>query len=606
MRVLSAFRPYRHLVRPVLPQLLVAVFFGMVYSVASGFGIPFMAQKVLPALFPGAGPRPDMVLVNFPKWIDRAPIVVAADKVWIFVLILPLVFVVRSLAQFFKDYLMNSAGMRVLESLRIEVFRKLQALHLDFFRKIPAGDISQRMSGDTAIVRYALIDVIGELITQPFMLVSSFGYVAYAAYTTPGLGRFALSLLIVPATVLPIRLIGKKLQKRARQMLAEGGAMNAMLVESIQAPREIRAYNLQKREVDRYRERTGRFLRLQIKLVKYEKALSPVIECFAVVSIFAAIWQVVRLNSTVKTEDIVAIVGALYFCYNPVKLLGGVNNRLKQAAEALSRLEEIIAAPIEVADPAEPVPMGEITGEIRFENVGFTYPAGGKIFDDLSIAIRPGEVVALVGPSGAGKTTFANLVPRFYDATSGRVLIDGMDVRTVSQNDLRAHIALVSQETILFDDTVAANLRIGKPDATDAELREASRKAGALVFIESLPLGFETRVGERGGLLSGGQRQRISIARAFLKNVPVLILDEATSALDSETEAQIQVSLEELVKGKTVLIIAHRFSTIRFATRILVFDKDGAGVVADGTHDHLIETSPLYRSLYERQKFGGE
>ena len=602
--MLSAFRPYRHLVRPVIPQLVWAVFFGLIYAVSSGFGIPFVTKQILPVLFPGDGPRRDLVLLNFPEWMHRDPLQLDQSHAATFVLLLPLVFLIRSLAQFLKDYYMNAAGMRVLEDLRVAVFEKLQALHLDFFRRIPAGDIAQRMSGDTAIVRYALIDVIGDLVTQPLLLISALGYVVYAACTTPGLERFVFSLLIVPATVLPIRLIGKKLQKRARQMLAEGGTMNAMLVESIQAPREIRAYNLQDREVARYRERTSIFLRLQLKLVKYEKSLSPFIEFLASLSIALAIWQVAGNGSKIGTNDITAVVGALYFCYSPVKLLGSVNNRLKQAGEALARLEAILEAPIEIADPATPAPMPEPRGEIVFEHVAFGYPAGETIFDDVDVRIRPGEIVALVGPSGSGKTTFANLVPRFYDTSSGRVRVDGAEVRDVAQAELRRRIALVSQEPILFDDTVAANLRIGKPDASDAEVREAARKAGAAAFIDALPQGFDTRVGERGGLLSGGQRQRLAIARAFLKDAPILILDEATSALDSETEAQVQTSLEALSHGKTVLIIAHRFSTIRFATRILVFDKDRRGIAADGTHDELMTVSPLYRSLYERQQFG--
>lgn len=602
--MLSAFKPYRHLIRPVLPHLIGAILLGVVYSAATGLGIPIMIRKVLPVLF-GEGKKSDLVLVKFPAFLDMHDWTVSAPHVFTFaVLLLPITFFIRAVSQFGKDYLMNYAGMKTLESLRLEVFRKLQKLHLDFFRTIPAGDISQRMAGDTAIVRYALIDVIGDLVTQPFTLIFALSVVIFSCLSQEGMWQFMVSLLIVPAAVLPIRYVNKNLAKRARQMLAEGGVMNAMLVESIQAPREIRAYNLQEREINRYAQRSAIFLKLQMKLVKYEKSLSPTIEFIAAASISLAIWSVVRAGVAIKTEDIISLVGALYFCYDPVKRLGAIGNRLKQAEAALARLDEIIKAPVEVADPAKPVPVGDIAGSVRFENVGFAYPSGGVVFEKLSIDIRPGEVVALVGASGAGKTTFANLVPRFYDATSGRVLVGGLDVRDVAQNDLRAHIALVSQETILFDDTIAANLRIGKPDATDAELREAARKAGALAFIEASPEGFATRVGERGGLLSGGQRQRLSIARAFLKNAPILILDEATSALDSETEAQIQSSLEELARGKTVLIIAHRFSTIRFATRILVFDKEAKGVGADGTHETLMESSSVYRALYERQKFG--
>lgn len=591
--------------RPVRGHIIGALLCGVVYATASGFGLPFIIDKVLPVLF-AEGARPNLVIAKFPEWtgLDSWTIP-AAHVMTVALLLLPVVFIIRGVSQFGKDYLLNYAGLRVLESLRLKVFERIQAMHLDFFRKISSGDLSSRMNNDTAQVRMALVDVLGDLLVQPLTLVASIGYVIFKALQTPGMGGFLLALLVVPLSVLPIRLIGKKLHKRAKQTLTQAGDMNAILIESLQAPREIRAYGLQQREIGRYREQTGRSLHLQMKQVKYLKLLSPVVEMIAACGITFAVYEASRVN--ISLSAVTALVTALYLSYEPVKKLGAVSNRLKQSRAALERLEEILHAPLEVADPAEPTPMPTGRRAITFDAVRFGYPeSNDKIFDNLSLRIAPGEIVALVGPSGSGKTTFANLVPRFYDTTSGRVLVDDVDVRTVAQTELRSRIALVSQESILFNDTIAANLRIGKPDATDAELREAARKAGALAFIENFPEGFETRVGERGGLVSGGQRQRLSIARAFLKNAPILILDEATSALDSETEAQIQQSLEELVKGKTVLIIAHRFSTIRFATRILVFDKAARGVAADGTHESLINTSPLYRTLWERQKFGDE
>ncbi len=602
-RVLSDFRPYRHLMRPVRGHIIGALLCGVVYAAATGFGLPFMIKKVLPVLF-ADGVHPDLTLAKFPEWTHFAPWTIPAAQVMtVAVLLLPVVFIIRGFSQFGKDYLLNYAGLRVLESLRLTVFERIQALHLDFFRKISSGDLSSRMNNDTAQVRTALVDVLGDLLVQPLTLAAAIGYVIVDASGTPGMGGFLLALLVVPLSVLPIRLIGKKLHKRSRESLDQAGDMNSILIESLQAPREIRAYGLQQREIGRYQEQTGRSLYLQMKQVKYGKLLSPVIEMIAACGITFAVYEAAQVK--ISLAAVTALVTALYMSYDPVKKLGAVSNRLKQSKAALERLEEVLNAPIEVADPATPEPMPPARGEIAFDGVHFAYPeSNDKVFAGICLRIAPGEVVALVGPSGSGKSTFANLVPRFYDATSGRVLVDGADVRTVAQAGLRSRIALVSQEPILFNDTIAANLRLGKPDATDAELRDAARKAGAVAFIGSFPDGFETRVGERGGLLSGGQRQRLAIARAFLKNAPILILDEATSALDAETEAQIQIALEALVKGKTVLIIAHRFSTIRFATRILVFDKAAHGVSADGTHAELLETSPLYRQLWDRQNLG--
>ena len=263
------------------------------------------------------------------------------------------------------------------------------------------------------------------------------------------------------------------------------------------------------------------------------------------------------------------------------------------------RLEEIIHAPIEVADPAEPKQLGTVRGEVVFENVNFAYDPEEPVLKNISFTVKPGETVALVGPSGAGKSTVVNLLPRFYDVIDGGIRVDGTDVRELLQHELRQNIAVVSQEPILFSDTIYNNLLLGKPDATREEVEDALKRAAAYDFVMSLEEGWDTQVGERGGRLSGGQRQRIAIARAFLKNAPILILDEATSALDSESEGEIQDALEELVKGRTTFMIAHRFSSIRTATRILVF-KAGE-IVADGPHEKVYAESALYRELYDRQ-----
>ena len=609
--MLNILRNNTHLVRPVRSRILGALVCGAVFAALSGFGLPFMVKKVLPVLFAEGG-RQDLLLLAFPETVSLAgytahcgwaPWIIPAEHLLAFsIAILPVVFLLRGVAGFGKDYLLNSAGLRVLEALRIAIFTKLQHLHLDFFRKIPSGDILSRMNGDAMLVRTALVDVLADLVIQPLTLLAAIGYVIYEANKVPGMGGFLAALAVIPLSVLPIRYLGKKLRRRSKDSLRKAGDINSLLVESLQAPREIRAYNLQEREIGRYRAQTGQFLRLQLKQVKYLKMQSPIIEVLAATGISFAIYQATRVN--IKQDTVIALVVALYMCYEPVKRLGAVSNRLRQSDAAMERLRAIADAPIEVADPASPQPLpSPARGEIVFDRVDFTYPASDRpLFQNLSLRIAPGEIVALVGPSGSGKSTFANLVPRFYDVSSGGVHVDGADVRTVAQSQLRSRIAIVSQEPILFSDTITANLRLGKPDATDAEIREAARKAGALDFIESMPQGFDTPVGERGGLLSGGQRQRLAIARAFLKDAPILILDEATSALDSETEAQVQEALERLARGKTVLIIAHRFSTIRFATRILVFDKAACGVAADGSHEELLESSPLYKALWAHQQ----
>jgi subfamily B ATP-binding cassette protein MsbA len=288
--------------------------------------------------------------------------------------------------------------------------------------------------------------------------------------------------------------------------------------------------------------------------------------------------------------------------YDPVKKMGWINNELKRGLSSLDRLEVILHEPVTITDPAAPAAVGRLRGELAFEDVTFAYNGDGEVpaLRGVTIAIPAGTVCALVGPSGAGKSTFANLVPRFYDAGRGRVTIDGLDVRALRLADLRRNIALVSQDPVLFNDTVYNNLLLGWPDASRDEVMAAAVDAHADEFIRALPQGYETVVGERGALLSGGQKQRLAIARAFLRNAPILILDEATSSLDSQSEQMIQEALRKLEAGKTVIIIAHRFSTIRDASLILVLDR--GAIVARGTHASLYADNPLYRSLYDRQR----
>ncbi len=336
-----------------------------------------------------------------------------------------------------------------------------------------------------------------------------------------------------------------------------------------------------------------------MKVVKYSQILSPSIEVIASLGIAFSLYY--AYNAGISLAVFVAILGALFACYEPMKKLGALHGQFTKGAASLNRIEEILLAPITIADPPQPTPVTRLRGELAFNGVTFAYKADAPVLRNVTVAIPAGTVCALVGPSGAGKSTFANLVPRFYEVDAGRVTIDRVDVRAMRLADLRRNIAVVSQDPVLFNDTIYANLLLGRPDATRAEVEQAARDAFAHDFITNLEggLGYDTNVGERGGLLSGGQKQRLALARAFLRNAPILILDEATSALDSESEAYIQAALQKLVVGKTVLIIAHRFSTIRDATKILVFDR--GEIVAAGTHAELHGANALYRSLYDKQ-----
>jgi subfamily B ATP-binding cassette protein MsbA len=378
--------------------------------------------------------------------------------------------------------------------------------------------------------------------------------------------------------------------------------VTALLSENLSAAREVRAYGLEVHETSRFEALTRRLFSSQMKIAKYAQALSPAIEVIAAVGIAGTLLY--AFSAGVSKDDFLGVVTALFLAYEPIKKLGALNNELSRAVASLDRLEVVLLAPVTIADPAQPtaIPGGRLRGGVRFEGVSFAYVPGQPVLQDVTVDIPPGTVCALVGPSGAGKSTFANLVPRFFEASQGAVRIDGIDVRDLRLAELRGHIAVVSQDPVLFNDTIRNNLLLGRPNATEAEVIAAAKNAFAHDFIAAEPEGYATTVGERGGRLSGGQRQRLALARAFLRNAPILILDEATSALDSESEAAVQQALQKLMVGKTVFIIAHRFSTIRAASLILVFDE--GRIAARGSHADLYASCALYRSLYDRQSGG--
>ncbi len=400
--------------------------------------------------------------------------------------------------------------------------------------------------------------------------------------------------------IFPVRFIGKKLLHRAEENQQLLGDISDLANQNLSAAREVRAFGLEEKEIGIFQRTTQKLFRVQLKVVKYSQALSPSIEFIASLGVAFSLYYAYYAGITLAV--FVSILGALFVCYEPMKKLGSLHGQFTRGAASLNRIEEILHEPNPITDPATPVYVDRLRGDLAFEGVSFAYQPGEPVLRGLSIGIPAGTVCALVGPSGAGKSTFANLVPRFYEATGGRVKIDGHDVRDLRLADLRRNIAVVSQDPVLFNDTIYNNLLLGRTTATRDEVIAAAVDAHADDFIRTLPNGYETVVGERGSLLSGGQKQRLALARAFLRNAPILILDEATSALDSQSEQFIQEALRKLVVGKTVLIIAHRFSTIRDASKILVFDR--GEIVATGNHAELYASSPLYKSLYDRQHGG--
>ncbi len=575
---------------------------GLAYAIASGAGLPLMTKVVFPLLFQTGGEKsagswwigwlqgnlglreisPDRLLLVTCLWI-------------------PIIFLIRASAAYANSVFIQYSGLRVVESLRTDLFEKLQSLPLSFFKKNRSGDLLARLMNDTELLRQVVVQNSSDLIKQPATLISSLGFLGYLAVQDRSFFIALIALITVPVCVAVIRSAGKRLAARARSLQARGGDLTAAVSESLQSPLEIRAYNLQGRQIGTFRLRVREMLRLTMKVAKYRQAISPSIEVVAATGFAAALFFGVRHGMSL--EGFITLGTALYMSYEPIKKLGMVHSQLKQGAAAAERVEFILDELDGLPDPALPARFTPPRDAIRFENLFFAYEEE-SVLSGLQLSIPIGQVVALVGPSGAGKSTFAHLIPRFYDPQSGAITFDGTDIRHYTKKDLRNSIAVVPQMPSLFQGTIAENIRIGRENATDNEVFEAARKAHAHDFITSLPggNGYETQVGERGDLLSGGQRQRIAIARAFLKDAPILILDEATSALDSESEAMVQQALAALVKGRTTFIIAHRFSTITIADRVLVFQK--GSIVGDGNHESLRETDPIYQAMIGTQLSG--
>jgi len=573
------FVPYLKYLRAVRGPLIGSIVCGILYGAIYGAGLPLMVKKVLPHIF--GEQRQELTALQL-----------LGIALW-----LPVVFGLRAIAGYLNSYLIQLAGVRVLEAIRLDFFRRMQSLPLAFFQRMSTGELISRGLGDTNQLQNTLTSVANDLIKQPATLLGALGYIVYQSVREQGVALMVASLAIVPLCVFPIRYVGKKLVRRMQMLQSQAGTITERFAENLAGVKEVRAFGLEQYEIERFSGLTNALVRAQMKVAKYAQALTPSIEIISAIGLSFTLVYAYRTH--VHWASFLSILMAVYASYEPIKKLGAVKNELIRGGASLERLEAVLNEPVTIADPPNPVSIGRLRGDIAFDRVTFAYKPGTPVLRNISVRIPAGTVCALVGPSGAGKTTFASLVPRFYDVGSGAITVDGIDLRAMRFSDLRRNIALVSQDPVLFNETIYHNLLLGRPDATRDEVMAAAIDANAHDFINAFPQGYESLAGERGGRLSGGQKQRLAVARAFLRNAPILILDEATSALDSESEAAIQAALKKLVVGKTVLIIAHRFSTIRDASMIIVFDN--GEIVATGTHTQLYGSNPLYRALYDRQ-----
>jgi ATP-binding cassette, subfamily B, bacterial MsbA len=505
------------------------------------------------------------------------------------------IFLFKGLANYGQNILMSSIGLRIVTDLRNKLYEQIQRQSLSFFAEHPTGLLMSRITNDVGSVQTASSEAITSLVKDTFMLISLVGVIFYTDW------KLALIALVVfPLAVYPIALFGRKMRKVTTSTQITMGTLNSLLQETISGTRIVKAFGMEKYENQRFADENERLFKYNMKAVSVNAISSPFMDFLGGLGIAAVIsyggYNVVEGHSTPGT--FFSFIAALLMLYEPVKRLTNVNNTINQGIAGAERIFSIIDRVPDIEDKPEAGVLPPVAKSIDLENVTFRY-TDKPVLKNINLSIRAGEVVAFVGMSGGGKTSLVNLIPRFYDVSEGRVLIDGHDVRDVTLQSLRRQIAIVTQQTILFNDTVKNNIAYGDIQRTGKEIFNAARAANAHDFIVKLPNGYDANIGELGAKLSGGEKQRISIARALLKNAPILILDEATSSLDTEAEIEVQEALDNLMKGRTTLVIAHRLSTIRNADRIIALVN--GEIVEEGNHETLMAKKGEYYRLYNLQ-----
>ena len=508
---------------------------------------------------------------------------------------IPILFVLKGLSEFWQTFLMNDASQRIIRDLRQALFDRFIGLSLDYHHKFPTGQTMSRILYDTGIVQNSITEGVTDLVYQSFQILMCLG-IALAI-------NWKLSLIVcvlVPLIAWPIGRIGKLLKKLSQQGQTVMAQLNGTILESIQGIQVIQAFRVEPGVRAKFASANERSYRLTRKLQKRMNVLSPVTELIGSCAMAVVFWVGIRsvLSDGMTLGTFLLFLAAMASLIRPLKRLARLHGINQQAIASAERIFEALDTPSSVIEHAKARVLPPFHREIVYEHVSFQYDSQPAL-RGVSLTIPFGETVALVGPSGGGKTTFINLLPRFYDPNAGRIKLDGLDIRHVTLASLRGQIGLVPQQTVLFNDTVRANIALGKPEADLAEIVEAAKVANAHPFISRLPKGYDTVIGERGELLSGGERQRLAIARALLPRPPLLIFDEATSQLDAQSERLITEALERIIHHHTVLIVAHRLSTVRLAHRIVLIQE--GRIVEQGSHDELLQKSPLYRRFCELQ-----
>ncbi len=518
----------------------------------------------------------------------------AVMLLWIPLAIIAIYFI-KGACSYLQMRLMNFIGLRIVADLRNTLYRRIQLQDLSFFTKTPAGVLISRITNDVNYIQNSVSDAVTSLLKDSFTLLCLVFVIFYRDWKLAIIATF-----VFPLTIYPIAKFGRGMRNLATRAQATMGSLISLLQETISGMRIVKAFCMEEYENKRFAKENEKFFRFSMKSVTITALSSPFMEFLGGLGVAAIVfyggYQVIHGHSTPGT--FFSFLAALILLYEPVKRLTNVNNTIQQGIAGAQRVFAFMDMVPEIRDREDACVLPPIRKAITLRGVAFRYEEA-PILKNINLAIRVGETVAFVGMSGGGKTTLVNLIPRFYDVTAGEILIDGIDIRRVTLSSLRSQIGMVTQQTILFNDTVRNNIAYGDIQTTEADIVRAARSANAHDFIMALPQGYDTIIGEQGMKLSGGERQRISIARALLKDAPILILDEATSSLDAEAEIEVQGALENLMQNRTTLVIAHRLSTIRNVHRIVVLA--GGEIVEEGTHEFLLAKKGEYFRLYQMQ-----
>ena len=521
-----------------------------------------------------------------------------AESLKVLCMTLLAVFFTKNIFLYTKNILLRVVELKLLKDIRDRLYKHIQTLSLGYFHKRKTGSITSIVMNDVEQLQVALAVVFQRLFVEPINILTFVTLLFIISW------KLALiAIVIIPLAGIAIISIGRSIRRKSRRTQAKIAEIMQILTETLSSIRIVKAFVNEKEEVKKFTGESQHYFKLLLKRARLDLISAPVTESFGVIIGVVLLWyggMEVLSNQGVSAEDFIRFIVILFSILGPIKQMSNVNLRIQVGAASAERIFELLDTPPEIVEKADAVDLGEFKKAIEFDLVHFEYNDGDElVLDELSFTINKGEVVAMVGPSGSGKSTIADLIPRFYDVSTGSIKIDGHDLRDATLASIRGQMGIVTQEVILFNDTIRNNIAYAQPNVSDEAIRKAAEAANALEFIEQTANGFDTLIGERGVNLSGGQKQRLAIARALLKNPPILILDEATSALDTESEKKVQKAIETLMKDRTALVIAHRLSTVQNADKIVVIEQ--GRVVETGTHSELYEKGGLYRRLYDIQ-----